>query len=152
MISKAAIRTILKIAVKDPAPWQDENYKTKPPKPATPIRPEDFVNMTDEEKNKVFQNIRGAISQYFQQVGLPNNKAKQYYDQIIKYLLGEETAQPQIEKVMPPPPSESDIIKMERAYKRRRRPPAPRGPGGKMPRPRAATDWYSTCLKSLKET
>jgi len=157
IISRAEIRTILKIAVKDFPPYMDNEGKVNPPVPAVPIRPEDVVKMNEEERKELLRRIKAAIEEYFQRVGLPDEKAKIYFDEIVGYLTGRTQDAPEIKSVLPPAPSEAPTEKIQRpvGVGRRRRPPMERGPGSGMPviirksKPYSSSNWY---LNSLKRT
>jgi len=154
-ISKAEIRTILRIAaVRDFPPWQDTYGNPKPAEPGKILQPGMLGDMTDEEREGYKRLIEKAIKEYFQRVKIDDAKAQQYYDQVVEYLMGEAEEKPRIKNVMPST-SEVPSARVKRPAPKRRRPPMDIGPGGRMPVPSrrrifpdASTGWYEVAKSS----
>lgn len=151
MITTAQIRAILKIAAEEYAYHFDESGRPARVAPGMPLTPAHFESMSEEERKRLLAHVSKGIQTYFENARLPDEKAQEYYDQIVAYLMGEKQKKPEVKDVLPPPASEAPTVKMERPI--RSNPPQPeKTPPPKIPAtrspykhlvPNASADWYS---------
>jgi len=141
MTTKAQIRTILKMAARNFAPYMDEFGNIEKAKPATVYSPTEFNMLDGDEKQRLLKRIEQAIADYFEKVGIPNERAREYYDAVVGYLMG-AAPKPEIRELKQNPMNQ-ETVKIDRPN--RRRPGIRQTPVGKTPfqtiKPNAS--WYS---------
>mgnify|MGYP006284659403 CR=1 FL=1 len=130
MLKEAEIQEILKLAVWTTPPWEDERGRVVV-KPGTVFNPDYVKDMTPEQKEVFFKRLQEAIESRFADKDVPPTKMKQYYDEIVAYLMGRQP-RPELPVQPPPDPTETDTVPIER----------PRGSG-------LRRNWYEKAKDSI---
>jgi len=117
MIPESEIQEILKIAVRGPAPWHDRFLNVEPPKPGKKLLPEDFQQMSEDEKRLLLAELQKVIEERFKGVDVSDEKVQRYYKEIMDYLSGGSPARPDPPK--PVDPTETDTVQLDRSQMRR---------------------------------